>query len=297
VVKATDRIVARKGHAPTKKMQSQLKNSTTIPSILLKLRVILTGPEPGFGRPYAIGSGSARRRRRAPPVPALSMRADRYLTMAPSTFPVSPPDRGLSLCANTLESFGRQAIRIADGDGNDVVITIQPPGDLKGRIRAVPDQPIVNPPSPVLPPANSSQPMFIITNGHPWSWGVELAPLDPMLGSSVTNVQSDGTFRLTNVQAGRYRVDVGTPAGGFVKFMALDGRDCLNSGINLNGGAAFSGSLQIVVSMTAGQIGGKRIVSPEEQRQDSRNAGEVVAAAVNAGDWRKNRNGSMASTA
>jgi hypothetical protein len=94
-------------------------------------------------------------------------------------------------------------------------------------------------------------------------FAVELFPLDAMLSSAgVIGVQSDGSFAMKDIEAGKYRVDVTAPPGGFLKSVTLDGRECIDTGIDLRGGAASSGALQIVVSMTAGEIRGN-VTNPD----------------------------------
>ena len=152
-----------------------------------------------------------------------------------------------------LESFGRRSIRIGDNDINDVAISFQPPAELRGRVSTIPDQPIVNPPPFALPQIPSGQGLVVSTRR---SWSVQLTPLDSMLTAAGVEVEGDGAFTLKNIQSGKYRVDVSVPPGAYVKSMALDGRPCLDSMLDLSSGATASGALQVIVSLTAAEISG-----------------------------------------
>jgi hypothetical protein len=74
-------------------------------------------------------------------------------------------------------------------------------------------------------------------------------------------VQSDGAFTLKNVEAGTYRVDLFPPPGSYVKSVVFDGQECIDTGIDLGNGARSA--LQIVLSMTAGQIIGA-VTDPDQ---------------------------------
>jgi hypothetical protein len=135
------------------------------------------------------------------------------------------------------ESLGRQLVEIGDQNVEDVVIPVQPPADLRGSVRTVPqDPPGFNPSPQTVTPLQ-----------------VRLTPLDALLNPAAAPVQNDGAFTVRNVEAGRYRVDFFPPPGAFVKSVIFAGQECIDSGIDVSNGAGTS-SLRIVVSMTAGQI-------------------------------------------
>jgi hypothetical protein len=140
--------------------------------------------------------------------------------------------------AGNVKILGRQKFQIEDRDVDGVILALHPPADLRGFVKIVPD------PQPGLAPRIAPL-------------EVRLASLDesPPDDSPETTAADDGAFTLKNIEAGKYRVDVTPPSGGFVKSVSLDGRECLDSGIDLSGGAGSS-SMQIVVSMTAAQITG-----------------------------------------
>jgi len=148
--------------------------------------------------------------------------------------------------AGRRESLGRQPVEIGDHDVEDAVIAIQPPGDLSGSVRAVPqDPPGFNPSPQTITPLQ-----------------VRLIPIDLLLNSALAPVQSDGDFTLKNVEAGKYRVDLFPPPGGFVKSVTFAGRESIDSGIDLGSGAGDA-RLRIVLSMTAGQIVGS-VTDPDQ---------------------------------
>ena len=135
-------------------------------------------------------------------------------------------------------SLGLRTVRIGDSDVEDVVIPVQPLANLRGSFRVIPEQPLAS-----VPLANPPHPP-----------DVQLVQLDPMLRPADAEVQSDGTFTVEDVEAGRYLVHLEPPPGGFVKSVIFDGRECIESGIDFTG--ATRSGLQITVSMTAGQISG-----------------------------------------
>ena len=67
-------------------------------------------------------------------------------------------------------------------------------------------------------------------------------------------VQRDGTFEAARVAPGRYRLDLTPPTGGFVKSVLVDGRECVDSFIDVAGESLED--IQITISMTAGTITG-----------------------------------------
>ena len=155
------------------------------------------------------------------------------------------------------ENFGRQSIRITDGDVNDIVISFQPLSDLQGRVKTIPDTPIVNPPPVTLPRTASGQGGILMVSTGRYNWDIRLTPLEPKLDvETAFPIQRDGSFSVTKLQAGKYRVDPTFPAGAYLKAVTLDGRVCLDSVVDLSNGAAASGILQVIVSMAAAEISG-----------------------------------------
>jgi len=156
---------------------------------------------------------------------------------------LTPGEWTLVLCQyGQPETLGRRALRITEADLNDLNIAVQSPAAISGMITTVPEE------------KSKQKPARVST--------VRLTALDPLLGSAFAGLNDDGSFIVKGVEAGRYRVDFTPPPGGYVKSVTLDGADCMDTGIDLSNGAAAAGSLQIVVSMTAGQIAGT-VVNPD----------------------------------
>ncbi len=140
--------------------------------------------------------------------------------------------------AGTRDAFGSRTVKVTDRDVEDVVIAVQPPADLSGSVKMIAAHQSGANPSPAT--SNRLQ--------------VHLESLDSP-GSFDALLESDGTFTIKDVEAGKYRVEVIPLSGGFVKSVIFDGVECIDSGIDLSGGAGDS-RLQIVVSMNTGQISG-----------------------------------------
>ena len=69
------------------------------------------------------------------------------------------------------------------------------------------------------------------------------------------NVAEDGTFRLPDLVAGVYRINVKPPDGLYVKSIAEDGSDVAQSGVDLSAGA-MTAAVQVVLSANGGSIEG-----------------------------------------
>jgi hypothetical protein len=135
--------------------------------------------------------------------------------------------------SNKAAGLGSRAVRVGDGDVDDVAIDIEPPVDVNVTVKTIAE------------PPRSFPPMH-----------VRLVPTGVRQPSAPVGVAVDGSSTLKSVEANLYRVDVrDPPPGGFVQSVTLDGRESIDTGIDLRGGRG-SLKLQIVVSLTAGQITG-----------------------------------------
>jgi hypothetical protein len=185
--------------------------------------------------------------------------------------------------------LGSRTVQVGDGDVNDVVIDVEMPVDVRGSVVMIADPSGTNArldspgsgnagsanPGPLLVGPGSAYPPFSDSDRR---MRVGLEPLGPMHAPRPigARVESDGTFNLKEVAADWYRVDLSMPGaligmpipppGGFVKSVTLDGRECIDSGIDLrgDGGAGPEGSsrLRITVSMTAAEIKGS-VMNPD----------------------------------
>jgi Carboxypeptidase regulatory-like domain/Polysaccharide lyase family 4, domain II len=143
---------------------------------------------------------------------------------------------------------GRAIVEVGNRDVENVVVVVQPPVEIRGSVKVVPDG--------SLPGTNpfGAKPRDATADSLA-AMEVQLEPLVPVdWFTSGSPVQRDGTFTLGKVSPGRYRVDVKPPPGSFVKSVMFDGRECIDSGIDVVGEAHRG--LQITVSMTAGTVTG-----------------------------------------
>lgn len=139
--------------------------------------------------------------------------------------------------------IGHATVEIVNRDVENVIVEALPDVDLIGSLKIVPEQKAMNWPD----------------DGYKAE-----ARLEPLFFADFTGgaaVRSDGTFTLEKTTAGRYRVELKPPPGGFVKSVMFGGKECIDSGIDVNG-VPVPGGLQILVSMTAGQITGS-VTNPD----------------------------------
>jgi len=140
------------------------------------------------------------------------------------------------------------AVSISDADVEGLVVTVSPASTLAGRIRSDASQQLPVPPDRMrlqLVARNSQSPIPVPANA-----------------ANIASPAADGSFRFANVAAGDYRVNLiaqGGARGGaggavYLKEVRLDGADVLNSALRISG--SMSGTLDIVVGLTNGQISG-----------------------------------------
>ncbi len=140
-----------------------------------------------------------------------------------------------------LGPTGRASFDVVNRNVEDIVVAVHLPAELHGSVRMVPER--TNADSPPVPeirlvnPASSSGYSYI---------GME--------------VQRDGTFSAEKAEPKKYRLDLTPPQGGFVQSVLLDGREHVDSLIDLTGESRRS--LQITISMTAGTITGS-VTNPD----------------------------------
>jgi hypothetical protein len=179
--------------------------------------------------------------------------------------------------------LGSRTVQVGDSDVEDVVIPVELPVDLRGSVKTIEDPSGATPPSVNPGRASPSQQNPSQDRNNDSRLRVLLEPLGPrsLAGPFFVRAENDGAFILKNVPANWYRVDLSLPGsplgsaatlppGGFVKSVTFDGRECIDSGIDLRGAGGggagspgFEGSrLQITVSMTAGEIKGS-VMNPD----------------------------------
>ena len=139
--------------------------------------------------------------------------------------------------------LARQPLTISDRDIDDALLNIQPLVDLHGRVAIEGEQ----------------QTNFSALPGTPSpsvTMHVTLSPLNGPMPSGVgTGITNDGSFTLSGIASGAYKVRVsGIPGGTLVKSIrlgAIEARDC---GIEVVG--ATTAPLEITLSRSVGQISG-----------------------------------------
>ncbi len=148
-----------------------------------------------------------------------------------------------------LISMGLRTVRIGETNIDDFTIPIQQPGSLTVSVKTIAKRQAGSDPIP----ESDRWPQF------------GLKPLDSMLNEAWLDpnqrkLKSDSEFTLKDIEAGRYRVEVNPPSGGYVKSVMFDGRDCMDSGVDLSAAPPANlpdqPRLQITISMTAGRITG-----------------------------------------
>jgi hypothetical protein len=127
-------------------------------------------------------------------------------------------------------------VEVREADINGLVLAVQPPGSVTGTVRFE----LSNPQTPPNPNVN--------VNMNP-------APVNGMIigGSFPGQPQWDAAhlgFSFPEVQAGEYRINVGTPAM-WVKSMTLRGQDILNVPFAVDG---TTGPVEIVLSDQTGDL-------------------------------------------
>jgi len=149
------------------------------------------------------------------------------------------PSGSWTLTVMQRDSVAQRTVEIGTHDMEDVVLTARPPADIGGTVKIVPDA-----------ASNSTPP----ETGSP-ALQVRLTPVDGLVGFASAPVSRDGSFTLKGAGARQFRADATTPPGGYVKSVLFGGQEAIDSGIDLTEGVPAS-PIQIVISMTAGQVGG-----------------------------------------
>jgi hypothetical protein len=129
--------------------------------------------------------------------------------------------------------LGRQPLEVGAENIEGVMLTLIPPGELKGIVK-----------TEGTPPAQTP------------SIQIRLAAMDGVsFGQMNVHASADGTFTIPNVGVGRYRAIVfGAPEGAYLKSIRYGDQEALASGIDLSSGVA--GELQVVFQMGAADITG-----------------------------------------
>jgi hypothetical protein len=136
----------------------------------------------------------------------------------------------------------RLPVEVGGANLENIGITLNPPLNVAGRVRA------------------DSQAPVSLAGVEVSLRPVELAMFGPSTLSA--RVQADGTFTFANVSPDEYMVTLsGLPDGFYVKVVVAGGQNVLLSGIDLNRGIA--GGVEILLSPHAGQVTG--VVQNDQQ--------------------------------
>jgi hypothetical protein len=140
---------------------------------------------------------------------------------------------GFGVQNGMASTFARQPIEVGTADLNDVIVSINPPGNLRGRVVIEGD----GPPVPDFHPQ-----MFLVSE-------------EGMMTASTIKFAEDGTFTLENIWPGKYYQQIaGAPDGAYLKSVRLGQQEMLGKEIDFSNGA--SGELDIVFRYGAAQVGG-----------------------------------------
>jgi protocatechuate 3,4-dioxygenase beta subunit len=142
--------------------------------------------------------------------------------------------------AGRIRNYARQEIDVGTGDVDGVVLTVTPPGSIKGVARLE-----------GTPPANS--PQVSASSLH-----VNLMPAEMtgmMGGPANAKFSADGTFTVENVSPGKFYVQTNAPPGTYLKSIRFGNAEILGKELDLSGGAA--GQLDLVYRYGPGEIDGQ----------------------------------------
>jgi hypothetical protein len=139
-----------------------------------------------------------------------------------------------------IRSIARQAVDVGAGDVDGVVLTVIPPGSLRGIARLE-----------GTPPATG--PQVSASNLH-----LSLMPAEIIgMAGPPPNAKfsEDGTFLIDNVNPGKFYVQAAAPPGTYLKSVRFGNSEILGKELDLSGGAA--GQLELVYRYGPGQIEGQ----------------------------------------
>jgi 5-hydroxyisourate hydrolase-like protein (transthyretin family) len=143
------------------------------------------------------------------------------------------------LSANYMEGnklySARSPVEVGNSNVEGIELELRPPADIEGRV--------------VVEGSNDA----IATN-----LTVFLQPktIAPMTGGSNAVVKGDRTFKLTNIAAGEYDVNLsGLPGGFYLRAVRLGEQDVTDSGLDFSDGVPAA-QLTVVINPNAGQVEG-----------------------------------------
>lgn len=138
-----------------------------------------------------------------------------------------------------VRGIAHQPVDVGQGDVNDVVLAISPPGSLRGTIRLE-----------GTPQAGTAA--VNLGNVHASLISADAGPTIGPLPEGHSN--ADGIFTLDNVLPGKYYVQAGAPAGTYLKSVRFGQQEILGKELDLSQSAA--GDLEILFRYGAAEVDG-----------------------------------------
>jgi len=157
-----------------------------------------------------------------------------------------------------IRSTARQAVDVGAGDVDGVVLTVTPPGSIRGLARL-----------DGTPPANS--PQISASNLH-----ISLTPAEMMgmMGPPANaKLSPDGTFAIENVSPGKFYLQTNAPPGTYLKSVRFGNSEVLGKELDLTNGAA--GQLEVVYRYGPGEVDG-RLDSSQNASPDSEAIAQIA---------------------
>ncbi|HEY1945886.1 MAG TPA: carboxypeptidase-like regulatory domain-containing protein [Bryobacteraceae bacterium] len=149
--------------------------------------------------------------------------------VAPGTYTLTAVD----IQNGRASPVARQPIEVGAADLNDVILSIVPPGTLRGHVLVEGDGP--------------AAPDF-----HPQLF---LASDEGVMAMSQVKFADDGTFSVENIRPGKYYPQINNaPEGAYLKSVRWGQQELLGKELDFSNGA--SGDLEIVFRYGAAQVGG-----------------------------------------
>jgi Carboxypeptidase regulatory-like domain len=150
--------------------------------------------------------------------------------VAPGTYTLT----GFDMQNGRVSPVARQPIEVGAADLNDLMVSIIPPGTLRGHVSVEGDGP---------PPAPDFHPQLLLVSE------------EGVMGLSQVKFADDGTFSIENVGPGKYYPQISNaPEGTYLKSVRWGQQELLGKELDFSNGA--SGDLEIVFRYGAAQVGG-----------------------------------------
>jgi hypothetical protein len=151
--------------------------------------------------------------------------------VAPGTYTLT----GLDVQNGKASPAARLPVEVGAADLNDLVLSMVPPGTLRGRVSVVGDG----------PPTQEFHPQLFLVSEE-GAMG---------MGMSQVKFADDGTFSIENIGPGKYYPQISNaPEGAYLKSVRWGQQELLGKELDLSNGV--SGDLEIVFRYGAAQVGG-----------------------------------------